>query len=274
MYLFITSPSDGGLVTRDETTVSGTVLTSADEVGVVVNGVVAHVVGSQFAANGVVLVDGSNVINARATDSNGAVAEDRVILPATTTGPQITLRADIEAGIAPVEATLEIDSTFGEVLSSTLSVSGPGTPEITAVSPSEYRVVLPGEGLYSFMVQVADEQGNIYTDDLSIAAVSRTGLEALLVGKWNAMQTRLLSGDLDGAMTYFSGRSQERYRAILTQIQALIPQAFGSIEEIHLLFVRNDQAEMEAIRTEGGIRYSYPIVLIQDETGAWKLWGF
>ena len=274
MFLFITDPLDGSTVARDEVTVQGTVITGAPEVGITVNGILANVFGNKFVVNGVPLELGNNTLTAVGTDSNGATAAAEVVVGSFPAADEITLRANIESGIAPLDITLTIDSTFGEFSASTLSFSGPTAPQITQVSPEEYQVTLTTKGIYTFTAQVTDDQGTSHTDSVAVVVLNRTDVESLLITKWEDMQAALLSGDLDGAMTYFAGRSQERFSSMFQQIQSLLPDAFGSIEDVHLLFVRNGEAEMEAIRTEGGITYSYPIVFIQDETGTWKLWGF
>ena len=92
--------------------------------------------------------------------------------------------------------------------------------------------------------------------------------------QWDAMWSALLAGNLNGALTYFVRESQERYRAIFMDIQPLLPQAFASIEGFHLLSVANGDAEAEAVRTENGTTYSYPILYVQDNKGIWKLKGF
>jgi len=84
----ITYPADNELISRPDTLVQGTVegFTGSD-IGVTVNGVVAHVYGAEFAANHVALADGdNNTITAFATSSNDYVGKDNITVSAETTG--------------------------------------------------------------------------------------------------------------------------------------------------------------------------------------------
>ncbi|MFQ5598530.1 MAG: Ig-like domain-containing protein, partial [Nitrospiria bacterium] len=274
MHLFITDPPAGSTVNRSEVTVTGTVITGAAEVGITVNGLPADVFGNRFVVHDVPLEAGENTLKAEGIDANGATASSEVTVSASPTADGITLRSNIASGVAPLEINLEIDSTFGAFPTSTLSFSGPALPEITQVNPARYRVKLTTEGIYTFTAEVTDDAGTTHRDTATVVVLNFAEMDALLRAKWEGMETALLSGDIDGAMTFFSNRTQERYREIFLQIQSVLPQTFSGLEGVHLLSVQNDTAEMEAVRIEGGIRYSYPIVFIRDERGAWTLWGF
>jgi hypothetical protein len=121
---------------------------------------------------------------------------------------------------------------------------------------------------------VADGQGVVYTNTIVITVLNLTQMDMLLKGKWNGVTAALNAGNIEAAMPYFVGRSQEKYRTIFQDLQPSLSQIFASIESLHLLSVGNDEAEMEALRTESGIVYSYPVIFMRDETGMWRLWGF
>jgi hypothetical protein len=53
-----------------------------------------------------------------------------------------------------------------------------------------------------------------------------------------------------------------------------LAQSIGSIEMIHLMSVRDYWAEVEAIRTENGEKFSYPMSFIKERGEVWKLEGF
>ncbi len=271
MYLFITSPTDGSSLNRSETTVSGTVISSAAEVGIVVNGVVANVIGNQFAANGVELLDGGNVIIARAVDSNGAVAEDRVVLQAVTTAPQITLRTEITAGLVPLDMILRIDSTFGSFPTSTLSYSGPGTAEITTISPKEYQVRLSTEGLYTFTASVTSSQGQVYTDALTITVANQAQLDALLQSKWAGMKAALSNNDVTTALKEIAFTEQDGYREILSGLGPILGQIDLILRDISLVSMAGHRAEYQMIRVDNGVPLSYFVLFVKDRDGIWRL---
>jgi hypothetical protein len=124
--------------------------------------------------------------------------------------------------------------------------------------------------MYLITASVTDAQSVVHTDTLAFAIYSPSQMEAVLQGKWSGMRAKLMNGDIEGTMTYFVGRAQEKYRPILQSLQASLPDIFSGISTLHLLSVADDEAEMEAI-VNGD---SYPVIFMRDETGIWKLLGF
>jgi hypothetical protein len=274
MALTITSPLEGEVIGKGEILVRGRIINGAgQEMGVTVNGVLGNIFGDEFVVNHVPLTDGVNTLTATATDSLGNTATASVNVQSSPPSDHITFSAHIESGIAPLQTTLKIDSTF-PFTASTLSISGPDSAEITAISASEYQANFTVEGIYFITARVTDGQGVLHTDTVAITVLNATQMDTLLQGKWNGMKTALEAENIEAAMPYFVSRSQEKYRAIFQDLQPSLSQIFASIESLHLLSVGNDEAEVEALRTEGGIVYSYPVIFMRDETGMWKLWGF
>jgi hypothetical protein len=98
------------------------------------------------------------------------------------------------------------------------------------------------------------------------------GVEKELQKIWRGVNTAAQNGDIDTLISYFALQSQERYRSTFTQIgTTALPKIFSSIELIHLLNVRDHYAEAEAIRTENGEKFSYPIYFIEEQDGIWKV---
>ncbi len=112
--LVITRPLEGAFVDRPDTLVRGTIDRAGfpgEDIGVVVNGVVAHVYDNEFAANHVPLWPGDNsTITAWAFNDAGDNASDSVTVIADTGGNYITLSSNPESGI--VSATVPFDFTL------------------------------------------------------------------------------------------------------------------------------------------------------------------
>jgi RHS repeat-associated protein len=87
----IAAPADGALLDADAVTVSGTVSAGS----VTVNGLAAAVTpgtgDDAFAATGVALVEGPNVLSARALDGAGRTGTDRVVVERDTQAPRVRI---------------------------------------------------------------------------------------------------------------------------------------------------------------------------------------
>ena len=109
----------------------------------------------------------------------------------------ISLTANPESGLSPLEAVLKIDGTFG-IQASSISYRGPGGVEWLSSSVDEYRVRLTAEGIHTFTANVIGPDGNIYQDTIAIVVLNRTELDALLKSKWEGMKNALIAGDIEG----------------------------------------------------------------------------
>jgi hypothetical protein len=275
MYIFITSPVDGSTVNKSEITVTGTVITQADEVGITVNGILASIYGNQFVVNNVPLVEGSNIIVAKAIDSNGATQEARITITAAPSANYIRLTANIESGIAPLETTLTVDSNL-DLTNSYLTYTYPGTtpPEVTAISTEEYKVRMTVEGVYTFTATVTDAQGVTYTDSIAITVLNRNALDALLKGKWEGMKEALVNKDVEKAVSYFTDWTKERYSGIFTALGDRLPQVAQDMQDIRMIYLRNGVAKYRIRRIEAAGEITYYIYFVKDDNGLWKISTF
>lgn len=270
----ITYPLDGASVNRPDTAVTGKILNSTGEVAVKVNDQLAMVNGQDFAINGVNLADGPNVITAALTDASGFSTTTSITVNRYTYDGYVKLSTSLEAGLAPMEPQLTLGTSLPAAISQTdLVVEGPSAGSFYTIQ-FPILLTIPSPGLHLATVTVRTTDGYTYEDKIALNVLDETATEGLLRAKWDAMWAALLGGNIDGAMTFFASSSQARYRSIFTDLQAQLPTVFSGIEGFHLLWVRGNAAEAEAIRTEAGEGYSYPVTLDRSETGFWKFKGF
>src|SRR5207249_2945157 len=105
-----TSPVANSTVNRSHAIVTGTITTTADEVGVVVNHVVSKTQGSQFAALAVPLIIGSNTITATATNSCHSKAVASATISTTQfQDPRARFTIDHSMGVAPLTVNFKVD---------------------------------------------------------------------------------------------------------------------------------------------------------------------
>jgi len=271
----VTSPSNGGTITRPDVAVKGIVVNSTgNETGVTVNGVPAIVYGNQFTAAHVPLSEGVNTITITATDTAGTTTTSTITVNAATTGNYIRVTSNIESGIAPSEVTLRVDGSFS-ITNSSLNATGPASPEITAIAPDEYKVKMIAEGTYTFTVSAIGLDGNTYQDAVTITVMNRAQIDRLLKAKWEGMKTALLASNIDGALGYFVEQSKERYRQAFTTVgSANINTIFTNITELRFKTMYGPVAEYWALRQEPDGTFAYPVTFVQDANGIWRIMGF
>jgi hypothetical protein len=273
--LQISSPLDGASVTGTTLSVKGT-LTHANglETGLTVNGVLAIVNGNQFRADHVPLTQGENTIVAKATDASGITKTDSIAVDADISGDHIRISADPVSGTPPFETTLRIDGTFA-IASTRLSYLGPDAVEILERSLDEYRVRITTQGVYTFSVEVTDDQGYGFTSDVAVEVIDEELLDGLLQDKWRGMKSALIAGDVEAALEHHHEDTRERYAAIYNALGADLPMLAQQMLEITPIFFEYSRAKYRIRQdhdVEGQIvTITYYVYFSQDENGIWKI---
>lgn len=275
--LIIESPANGSAINRPNIMVKGILANeSGNETNVSVNGVPAIVWRGQFVANHVPLVDGANTITVNATDSQGHKAVTAVTVGATTTGPSITLGPDDAAGVSPLTTTLRIASPFTGTPS--LHAFGPGPVEFLDGSTAEaYISRMTTPGIYIFTADVTD-LSNTYSDTVAVVVSDAADTDARIRSKWNGMKSRLIAGDIEGALDYFARPSQDQYRKIFTYLSDQISGIAANMEEIEQIYADDNVAKYRIMKDEvvngGSYRITHYIYFVRDGYGHWYIDSF
>ena len=233
LSLSITSPFNAQVVSRHNVLVEGIVSTiSARETGVVVNGVPAMVFNGRFVANHISLMDGENTISVKATDSDGNVAEETIIVYSETTEKYISLSADAESGVYPLETTLMVNGPLN-YLTPSITFTGPDAVTFSdSPEKNEYLVRLDQAGIYYLTAEVSDAQGDTYSDKLAIVVLSAEELDVLLKAKWADMKAALMAGDIQHALQFHHERYHEKYTAIYNALGNDLPSLAEQMQDI------------------------------------------
>jgi hypothetical protein len=279
LTLDITSPFDEATISRPDVMVRGTVINlNGNETGVTVNGIIAMVDGDQFVANHVLLRPGRNTLTADAIDTDG----NRAITSVTvnwdiieSNRDFISLKADTESGIPPLETTLRIDGAFS-FTESFLTYTGPSEMEILEhPSAEEYRVRMTAEGLYYVTAEVRDHQGDIYRDTIAIHVLNKADLDALLRAKWNRMRSALIAGDIEEALRYHHEVLKDKYEAIYNLLSTNLPSLAQQMQDIELIYAEDSRAKYRIRRDHEingeNVTITYYIYFSRDENGFWKI---
>jgi hypothetical protein len=242
-------------------------------------GIAAMVYGNQFVASHVPLQQGANTITAIATDTAGNSVSTSITVNVTIPANYIRITADTEMGISPLETTLHIEGSFSFAQAPVLTYTGPGEAQlIENPSPTEYRMRMTTAGIYTFMAEAKDSQGNTYTDTVTVTVLTKTELNALLQAKWDGMKSALSNQNVDGALKYFARETNELYRDIYTALGNNLPQIAQDMQNIQFIYAEGRMAKYRIRRNEehGGQVYpiTYYIYFVRDWDGLWKIYRY
>lgn len=269
----ITSPLNGSYVNKSITIVKGTFKSATNDVGIVVNGIPAGILGQEWAANGVPLAIGTNTIIATVTDNAGNTAAASVSVNNSDTAKIVRLYGNISSGTTPLQTIFSAFSSFIPV-SYQMDFEGDGVIDYAAQSFENITRTYASQGIFYPTLTITDNQGNTYTDTIAIAVLSKTELDTLLKGKWEAMKSALNNKDTEGALGYFVDSSKERYRSIFEALKDQLPAILDTFVEFNITDVYENLAEYEIVANENGVLYSYPGLLVRDRNGIWKFRDF
>jgi hypothetical protein len=235
-------------------------------------GIAAMVYGNQFAANHVPVQEGRNILFVIATDTNGNVAVTSVKVNVVIPANHITITADTEMGISPLETTLRIEGSFSFAQAPVFSYAGPGEVQlIENPSPTEYRMRMTTGGIYTFMAEAKDPQGNTYTDTVSVTVLTKAELDAMLKAKWEGMRSALADNDVNKALSYFDDSSRNDYRELFLALSAYLPQIAQELADIQFIRMVESAAEYDIRTIRDGKEYSFYLLLVRDKNGLWKI---
>jgi len=284
--IHITYPTEAQLIKRPDTLVRGTIdgLTG-DDIGVVVNGVVANVYEGEFAANHVPLRQGdNNTITAIATSSNEYVGRDNITVSADTSGKNVALYTDKQSGLRPLDITLKLTKSSDN---STYSLSyTPDNDSMENLGDNDtilqFKRRITKPGLYFITVDDTETLDNgttiPHSDTISVMVESPQQLDVKLQGKWGTIKSAFGSQDPASALQSFAGAAQDKYSRILTTLSSRLPTIAANMQDIKLISVTGDVAKYRISRMEnidGQQReITYFIYFIKDVTGLWKIESF
>lgn len=272
LRITITAPADAALAPTPIALVQGRIESSAPEVGVLVNGVVAQVDGLKFAVV-VPLAPGSNPINAVATEPSGntATATITVTVPSGAE-PHVILSALPAGGVAPLTVVFSALNLLSVPTAQVeLDSDGDGAIEFTGSSLEGQVFTYSKPGLYLPTVTVTDAQGNRFTGSTIVQVYDLTQLDALLRGKWTALKASLSRGDINPALESIAITEREGYFRLLSALGPQLSTIGTILKDISFVSLDGDRAEYQMIRTDSGIRISHFILFVKDADGIWRL---
>jgi plastocyanin len=266
-------PADGAMINRPDTMVRGTFANpSGKETGITVNGKVAMVYGNEFVVNHLPLEEGSNTITIIATDVDGIARTATATVTAAMPEHYIRISANIEAANAPLETALRIDGTFS-IDDSALNYAGPGTIDFLETGADAYRASMVDEGIYYFTAEAIHDTVT-YADTVAIVVVDGSALDALLQQRWADMKSRLSSGDIDGALTYFSEGTKPLFEYNFNLLNDHMSEVIAGMQSITLVRIEENQVVYNLVGEQGGQAFSFYLLFIRSTDGIWRIVNF
>jgi len=268
----ITEPADGTAVPSGALLVRGTVASGGTEVGVTVNGVVAAMQGSAFAAM-VPVSAPSAPLTAVATTVSGGTASHTVTVPVSDAGESlVVLRAHPQVGGAPLTTTF---SLLGGPVPARIEVDfdGDGSTDFDGAALEGQTFAYAAAGLYLPRVRVVDAQGAVLTAKTVVQVLDRATLDPLLQARWSALRDALARGDVPAAVSLFASASRDAYQDQLTALAGVgaLSQIATDLGPIAPVKIHDKAAEYELRAVQQGAVYSYYVLFVIDTDGVWRL---
>jgi PKD repeat protein len=264
----IQSPASGATIADDNVTVSGT-WSGPPNTGITVNGIIAAIDGNRFYAKAP-LQPGSNLLTTTATSPDGATATQGVTVTSTGAAP-VRLVASSVQGIAPWNVSFSIVTGTG-LTGIEADYNGDGIVDFTSTDPMavlQYTYATPGT--YQARFNVTDSQGNTHTLTQAIVVVSVASMDAMLRSTYSGMLTRLRAGDIDGALTAFTGSVNQKYRTVFTALGLSLPSIVDQLGAIQDGMISSGFAEYSIVRNLPNGQQAFLIYFIRGEDGVWRI---
>jgi YVTN family beta-propeller protein len=277
LEITVTSPSGGETINKPKVIVKGTVKSDTHDIGITVNGVVAHRFDNEWIANNIPLVRGENIIIATVTDSYGRKDTSTITVYTNDTTQYAELLANITTGVPPLTTCFSNSTSFIPVLYQ-MDFEGDGIIDFNKTTFEEIRYTYSSEGIFYPTLIVTDDQGEKYSDTIAVSVLSKTEIDTLLKDKWEEMNGALVKQDIAGALKYYLEGSQQLYSDIFTVFYDQLPQFAEDINNIQPIYIKSGTAKYRLRENEmyGGTMetIAYYIYFVLDKDGLWKIYRY
>ena len=285
--VLIASPSDGSTITGPKTIIKG-----AMDNTIPVMGVIAQVVnslgtttypvavnGKYFAAQ-VPLAADSNTLKVIATDQNNVQHQASITVTGVTQTNTVDLYASPNTGIMTLkqngQTTLDVilsatPSLQNSVASYAWDFNGTGSSELTCYNHANVTVNYQQTGLYLTQVAVMDTAGNTNKDTAIVNVVNSIDIDNICKAIWNNVKNALNSNNIPIALSNIASRSRNTYSDNFNLLQSHLQEIASDMNDVNIVRVKDNAAEYEMRKTEGGVEHAYYVKFVKDEDGVWRL---
>ena len=178
------------------------------------------------------------------------------------------------AGLAPLPTRFATEP-FPPGSTYSLDLDSDGTIDYEGDTLIDQVFVYALPGVHVATLQVTPADGQALTARTLVEVYDRIALEARLRAVWGAFRGALNAGDVALASSFVHSDRRVVWEEYLRQST---PDLFAATDtvlaDIALLEVGTGRAECEMMREVDGLLYSFPVALLIDADGSWRLWQF
>lgn len=271
----ILQPVSGVAVYGDSVWVSG-MFWAPTYADISVNGATATTSGNNFIAS-VPLNLGTNTITAAVSIEGEELGIKHTITVISLLGVSpVQVTVTPQSGAAPLTVQFTAQTSSPSLQRVQIDFDNDGNIDFDSatkgVPPTNPIIeVYPDPGIYDATVTITDSQGNVHVSTHTITVGHAKDM--MLRGIYQNMIENLRNGNIEGAVTAFSGSAQEKYRAIFTALQPGLPTVVNQLGTLEDGRIGEDWAEYVLLREENGESHAYLIYFMRGEDGVWRIDG-
>ncbi|HSX60818.1 MAG TPA: PKD domain-containing protein [Tahibacter sp.] len=265
----ITSPT-GGSLPKGRVQVVGTV-SGPPNVGVVVNGQRAYVFNGTFLTPELTLDPSQTSLVAEATAPDGLSASASRSITVSTTDPDAALSVDAEVGFSPLPVRFSASVKTGlTVQSFSVDFQTDGTPDYTGSGPIP-ATTYAAPGIYTASVTVTLSDSTTRTAAHKVIALDLAEHRADICSVYANLRARLLAQDANGAVRSLTGQLRKKllsfFNALGSQMSTVAP-GLGTLADG---IIGLDTADLVAVKDASGTLRGYPVHMVRDRQGVWRI---
>jgi sugar lactone lactonase YvrE len=265
----VVAPASGATVPEGLLVVRGVVASGGRPVAVAINGVVAAVDGTLFAAQ-VPVRSGAQELVATATSADGDTAGARVVVTVSTAIPAgPTLGASPASGVAPLSVQFVLNGW--RAASIELDIDGDGVVDFGGASLEDRRFTYARPGLYFPTAVVTDAHGSRATAQAVVLVDSAATVTARFQGLWADFKSKLITGDTQAALAQLAPTIRSRFADVFQALGPNVTSVAGDLENLAVVEQLDGLAETVVVRQEGGRPTLYFIYFRRDSLGRWLI---